>query len=70
MSIKKIISNKIIAGVIAFFISCLFWVPIFLILGSMMGFNMNNTSLGLIPSLIVIGTFYAIYSFLRKFKDD
>jgi len=65
MSFKKFISNKIIAGGIAFFISVLFWVPIFLILSG----DMSNGRLGLIPSLIVIGTFYTIYSFLRKFKD-
>ena len=65
MSIKKIISNKIIAGAIGLFISVLFWLPIFVVV-----FGVNPERLSAIHNLIMIGTFYAIYSFLRKFKDN
>ena len=64
MSFKKIISKKFIAGTIGLFLSVLIWLPIFTVV-----FGVNPSRFSMIPYLIMFVTFYAIYSFLRKFKE-
>ena len=83
MSFKKFISNKIIAGAIAFFIACLLlWLPVVLIAGAV---GIDGTGLedydllsrlvrGFKPIIhLIVGVvwgliFWVIYYFLRRFK--
>ena len=65
MSYKKIISKKFIAGTIGLFVSVLIWIPIFTIV-----FEVNPARFSMIPYIIMFGTFYVIYSFLRKLKNS
>ena len=65
MSYKKIISKKFIAGTIGLFVSVLIWFPIFTVV-----FEVNPARFSVIHNIIMIGTFYIIYSFLRNLKNS